>query len=110
LQPGEYKLYSTRKLADPFDLTSVQDPILNSNTWRIFPNPASTEVTIQSGSTVQRAIIRNLSGQIIRTVNLDGDLNPKLSVAGIPYGIYLITIDTVSGIFHQKLVISGKGK
>jgi hypothetical protein len=109
LQPGEYKLYSTRKMADPFNLTSIQDPIFNSNTWRIYPNPASTEVTIQSASRVQRAMIRNLSGQVIRLVDFSGELNPKISVTNLPEGLYLITIDTESGIFNEKLVISGKG-
>lgn len=110
LQPGEYKLYTTRKMADPYNLTFVQDPIINSGTWRIFPNPASTEVTIQSGSKVRQAVIRNISGQVIRLVEFAGDLYPRISVSDIPEGLYLISIDTESGMFHQKLVISGKGK
>ena len=64
-----------------------EHPITNNLT--IYPNPASSMVTIES-ERMQTIRIFNLMGQMIKTFSVDGKTKVQIDVTGIPAGLYLV--------------------
>jgi Secretion system C-terminal sorting domain len=60
----------------------------------VYPNPASTEVTLQFPKAVTNAEIRitDLSGKILQTTNGYAGTNIQISMAGLAAGHYLLSI------------------
>lgn len=104
LAPGEFRLYSTRKFADPFDIVNAVNVISGGQGFLLYPNPAQSSVTIQSDKALTSIEIRNLSGQ---TVYSDRQTNNQVSVSlsGFPKGLYIVTVATGDRISNQKLMV-----
>ncbi|MCX6291962.1 MAG: T9SS type A sorting domain-containing protein [Bacteroidetes bacterium] len=83
--------------------TGIQDPGSLSEPG-IFPNPSSGLFTIRTGSGQPAEIdIRDLTGKIIyQTTAL---VEWKADLSHFSSGVYFITIKTVSGSFHNRLLI-----
>lgn len=103
LAPGQYKLYSTRKFRDPFLTNSIQ---VTSGVGDIlvFPNPASNQVNIISGSVISSVEIRNLSGQLLYSAPGSG-FEVSLSLNGYSAGLYVISVVQGNEISYRKLLI-----
>ncbi len=68
----------------------------NSSLITIFPNPAKDVVTIKGNNIAQVQII-NAEGKLITTNTLKDATNPSLRLAGLPAGVYLLSIKTTNG-------------
>ena len=74
---------------------------------RIYPNPSSDLLRIECGdqSQMMRITLTDLHGSLIRSL-LESGPDCKINVSDIPNGIYLISIQSYSGInSRQKLII-----
>ena len=71
---------------------------------RVFPNPASHQVTIASEQTMSRIRIWNAEGREVRAINVDG-LQIEIPIAELPAGIYTfeITLSNHSSIRTQLI-------
>ena len=58
----------------------------------LYPNPATTSLTITSGENIKTITITNLLGQTIYTHEYNAD-KVEVDVAGLPTGMYLIRIN-----------------
>jgi hypothetical protein len=60
----------------------------------VYPNPASSEVTLQFPKVVSNAEIRitDLSGKILQTTNGYAGTNIQISLAGLAAGHYLLSV------------------
>ena len=104
LAPGEFKLFSTRKFADPFDIVNAITITSGENGFILYPNPAQSSVTIQSDKVLTTIEIRNLAGQTFYTGrNLNNQATVSLN--GFPKGLYVVTVTTGSQVSNQKLMI-----
>lgn len=72
----------------------------------IAPNPASESFTVQAEGAVT-IHVSDLAGRIIYRDTFDNDMKRTVSVEGWAPGIYLVTVNTASGVAAQKLVIPG---
>jgi 1,4-alpha-glucan branching enzyme len=104
LLPGEYRIYTTKKLESPRGILGIEDqePLKGDHLVSVYPNPSSGEFTIelQSPSPATASVsILDLSGRIIR--QLKTDLSPEgiQSVrwdgrsgngSDVPRGMYLV--------------------
>ncbi len=74
---------------------------------RIYPNPSNTQVTIDCGdqSAIIRITLADMQGRIV-TSFLESGPACKIPVSNLPNGIYLISVQSDTGInTRQKLVI-----
>lgn len=72
-----------------------------ANVIQLYPNPASTKLTIQVPETInfEKAIIFNHLGQQIKETN-----NSNSDVSELSSGIYYISLLTSEGTFHKKFI------
>jgi len=71
---------------------------------KVYPNPASGNVTIESGSNIKHINIYDLNGRKVHSVALDQN-NVNLNIEFLNNGIYMIHIETESGTRVEKLSI-----
>ena len=64
---------------------------------RIYPNPASAEVTLSGACAGARVGIYGAAGGIVRTCTLSGDC--KIDVSGLPRGMYVIKVENAAARF-----------
>ena len=75
--------------------------------YRVFPNPASSDLTIQcpeADGKVRTATLYNTLGQPVLQADLTGPLSP-VSVQMLPTGVYWLTIREKGRMVHQQAVI-----
>ena len=71
----------------------LQEPEKRELTLQIFPNPASSMVTISGSKPIQRLIIFNQLGQTVKNINLmQPTLQVDIPVSYIENGIYQISV------------------
>jgi N-acetylneuraminic acid mutarotase len=78
-----------------------------SNSLRIYPNPAASHLNIALNEFSENMSISllNLSGQIVLTQQLNSN-NQQLDLAELTDGMYIIEVSNIEGIIHsQKLLI-----
>jgi hypothetical protein len=80
---------SVMKFENSTDVKSLAGPATSSS---IYPNPATTSLTITSGENIKTVAITNLLGQPICTHEYNTD-KVEVDVAGLPTGMYLIRIN-----------------
>ncbi|MEE4178277.1 MAG: T9SS type A sorting domain-containing protein [Bacteroides sp.] len=72
---------------------------------RLFPNPASSRVTIRSGSPIQTIRILDLTGKGVTEIPIPNASEKVIDLAGIEAGIYFVQVITSRGIKVQKLQV-----
>jgi len=68
----------------------------------IYPNPASSQVDVKAGQGVELITVSffNQLGQLVKA-----ERDSRIDISSLLSGIYLVTIETTSGIATQKVVI-----
>ncbi len=104
LQPGEYRLYSTRKFDDPHVITDIQESLIQDRDLTIYPNPVSDQAVIKSGKMIRAIEMYSMEGKLVnRKLNIN-DLDINLNVADLNPGIYILRTILDSEIITQKIV------
>ncbi|MCL3779284.1 T9SS type A sorting domain-containing protein [Prolixibacteraceae bacterium JC049] len=72
---------------------------------KLYPNPATEQITIVAGEQIQGVKIMNLSGQVVRSISGDDNSRLTISVNNLKAGIYFVQSISKSGeITTFKLV------
>jgi hypothetical protein len=71
---------------------------------KVYPNPASGKVAIESASTMKHINIYEIGGRMVYSVALD-QKDVELNIESLNKGIYLIHIETVNGTRIEKLTV-----
>ncbi|HYG51112.1 MAG TPA: T9SS type A sorting domain-containing protein, partial [Flavobacteriales bacterium] len=96
---GVYK----RKMEDAVGMTEAT---LSNSSIRVFPNPASTEIMVESAQTIQALALYAFNGQHMpNTVVSKGVNTATVDVCKIPGGMYFLVIHAGNGTFTQRIVI-----
>jgi hypothetical protein len=77
----------------------------NDNLFRIYPNPASNMVTIESTVAFTRIRVFGNSGQIVLNEQIKA-LNYQIDVSQLEKGIYFISLETENGNLIRKLTVN----
>ncbi|NLJ42362.1 MAG: T9SS type A sorting domain-containing protein [Bacteroidales bacterium] len=73
--------------------------------FRIFPNPASESLYVESEETISRVNIFSLTGNLIHSISDTGDYRVTVDVSNMPSGLYIISVTSSSGnIFSSKFL------
>ena len=87
---GDYANYRVRKVG--YESKTEVSEINNTQRIAIYPNPATTSLTITSGENIKTLTITNLLGQPIYSHGYNTD-KAEVDVSTLPTGIYLIRIN-----------------
>ena len=79
--------------------TGIDDRIVSKPV--IFPNPAKTDIFIQSDSRIEKVEILSLTGNLLLTEN---NFSGKISLSSLPQGVYMVKIYTETGMAMSKFV------
>ncbi len=97
--------YSSSK-SNIADVGTIGIANLSNTQYTIFPNPTTSQLTIQSSKKLSNTTIKlyNITGQIIiQKTNLSGD-NFTIDLAEYAKGIYILEIDSGEGVERVKIV------
>lgn len=101
LQPGEFKFYTTREMAPPRIITSVNSDIKESPV-RVFPNPCSNLLYVHSSTAFSVLKIISLDGKLIQEMPAAGPTT-TVETQGLKPGIYILQL-TGSQTFSCKFI------
>jgi hypothetical protein len=77
---------------------------ISQNQFRVFPNPATAYVTIQSEDQINSLVVTDITGRIIQELPVN-DFETTLDVSSFDSGIYLIAIHTENEISFSKVQV-----
>jgi hypothetical protein len=84
-----------------YDITGVEES--NESAWKVYPNPASSQVTLE-GENLNSVAIYNVAGQLIRVVKLNSVIN-NIDM-NVESGVYFFSIyDNNGNNSVQRVVI-----
>jgi hypothetical protein len=92
-------------MASQSEINGIQEPKL---TFSIYPNPATTNLTIESRTPLAQVWVRDVAGRAIMNETLRSAQSDKktLDVSSLPSGIYLVEVLTQNGQRSvQKVVV-----
>jgi len=85
-------------------ITSTNNLTAATTYVNVFPNPAKTNLNIQSNDEIQSISLYNLAGQEIKSIQLQ-DLNTQLNIQNLAQGVYILKVQTTQDINTQKIQI-----
>ncbi len=101
LEPGEYRIYTSERLTNPFLTVSIKDLIAPDydNSWfNIYPNPVSDMATISlsddTGESFESLEVLSYDGRLV--LSLDNFSGNQLDLSGLDSGIYLLKLSTAT--------------
>jgi len=82
----------------------------SEKTVKIYPNPASDNITIASGNSLSRSIISiqlsTVEGLVVKKLDMTEGLNRvNLDISGLPADLYFIRISTKEAQMVKKLIV-----
>ena len=114
LQPGEYHIYTSKRLTPPDFVTGVQDHKLNDDfsVFQIYPNPATSNIELKmnlKSATDGSISLYDLTGRKVKTFykgNLAQGVNKMdFDVSGVGQGLYFVVLNTNNQRQVKKLMI-----
>ncbi|MFH1160694.1 MAG: alpha-amylase family glycosyl hydrolase [bacterium] len=108
-QPGEYRLYTTRKLPKPV-FTTIDDPSggPSGNPMQVFfyPNPTDGLIYLETGETQLEVTVFDQSGRILMLKNPPEPGIKSLNLESLKPGLYIIRLTAPGKMpYTGKLVI-----
>lgn len=109
-----YLISGSKGYSTSCDYFEVCKSSLKLNNFKLYPNPASSSVTIEfenSEEIIGSISIVNMAGLKLRellpnTTFLSGHNSYKMNLSGINSGIYLISVNTKKGFKTQRLIVA----
>ena len=76
----------------------------SANSIRFYPNPIKNQLTINSRSEIKKIEIRNLTGQLIQSLNTSS-FEKSIDMSDFSSGNYLVSVIFISGQIHTQRVV-----
>lgn len=108
---GTTSFYTNKTRYNP----GFQQPVFSVETIKssinatVFPNPSSSQITIETNLTLENVIIQiiELSGKLVLNEKLNEFKSYTINCADWSNGVYLITLsDSKNNLYPSKLIIS----
>jgi hypothetical protein len=94
------------------NITGIDDSPVNASTVSIYPNPATSQVSVSFELTSKDNVtveVIDLTGKVVKSVTLgvrdSGNYNEKIGVNDLSSGLYMINIRTANGNISRKLMV-----
>lgn len=103
LNPGEFQLYSDKKLPSFDELATETSMEIRNSSLRIYPNPASENIKVESAETIEALKLYSIDGKIVFQ-SAPHNNSITLNLTGLKPGIYFINAQTKNQLFTEKIV------
>ena len=103
LRAGEYRLYSDKKLPAFKDLATSISEESSQSALRIYPNPASDQIQIESKEMIRSVELFSIDGKNIKKTNTNSN-SLKIKLDELKPGMYFLRVQTDSQLFTEKVV------
>jgi 1,4-alpha-glucan branching enzyme len=103
LQPGEYRIYTTKALAVPDIPVSVTDDVKVNGEIRMFPNPVDDILYVEGKSSINQIRITDIWGRTIKTIS-PGSETTGIDFSGFEAGVYLLMVQQKNSHWVQRVV------
>lgn len=77
---------------------------LDFSAFKMYPNPASDVLNIQSEQIIKRVVIHDVNARIVRSMSVE-NTQLTMDISVFQEGLYLLSVETSKGIYSQKLLI-----
>ncbi len=77
---------------DTTDCVGIAEYITAETDVRLYPNPATTSLAVESNAPIQEIAVADMSGRLVRTAAAGGEMKCTVHVADLADGIYFISI------------------
>ena len=112
LRDGTWRKFSSsNRLSNAIKVVTTAKKILSSeeeNSFSqfvsLFPNPASSSLTIQSSLAITSYSIVNVVGKTIQTASISSQKN-SIDITNLSNGLYFIRLNTEKGIITKRFVV-----
>jgi glycosidase len=104
LKPGEYRLYSDKKLPAFKDLATTVPVNLTSTGLHIYPNPASERLYIETREIITGVEIYSIDGRLVRSLANCNDNTLNIDISGYKPGLYYLRVKTESRLYSEKVI------
>jgi hypothetical protein len=105
IQPGEYRFYSTRKLAKTQVVTEIAEVGLMKDEIRIYPNPAVSEVTVAAEKPISKIEIWSVAGIMVKQMSVSNESQVKIPTGNYSPGIYFVHVFYENNQITKKLMV-----
>ncbi|HEY4784892.1 MAG TPA: alpha-amylase family glycosyl hydrolase, partial [Bacteroidales bacterium] len=95
LQPGEYRLYSNKRLIGFHSIATPVKQITDDTEDFVYPNPFSNDLYLDKITDAKKLEITNLQGQKVLETN--GKDIKHIDTSNLPSGLYFVTIYSENG-------------
>ncbi|MCH2223772.1 MAG: T9SS type A sorting domain-containing protein [Crocinitomicaceae bacterium] len=73
--------------------------LIESIDFKIYPNPTSTQITLETIGEIEKVLVFNTVGLLVQT-----EYSESFSVENLPTGVYVVNIRTNDGVFLSRFV------
>ncbi len=80
--------------------SSAVKSIKTLNAISVYPNPGHGVVSVTSPETIRSIAVLDVQGKIVTTQN---GVN-QIDISKLPAGVYIISVTTAAGIYHEQLI------
>ncbi len=94
---GSYDCWVVKLAPDPAAVSTTIAP----ESFSLFPNPATTEVRIQTSEIIRSVLLTDISGKEV----FRGESTTVIPTATLANGLYLVRIQTDKGTTTQKVLV-----
>lgn len=104
LLPGEYRLYSTRNFDNPHIITDINETDSQTEEVDVFPNPATTQLTISSSKIIHGVELYTLQGKLVFREIAIGQSQTQINLQTLQTGIYILRTMFDDRVATQKII------
>lgn len=103
LAPGEFHLFSTRQFDQPNIVTENNTIEQPDNNIKVYPNPATDYVIVQSPSRLVNASLYSIQGSLIKQIQ-GKENRTKIELSNLKSGIYILKLKTRFSSTKVKII------
>jgi hypothetical protein len=104
LAPGEYRLYSTRKFAQPDIATENSTVEATGESFNFYPNPASEKIIVNGMKHRSTIEIFSITGKLMYK-SVSQSSSKQISLTDFQPGVYILNVIKGSERTSKKLVV-----
>ncbi len=94
---------TSRVSINPKATTGVNN--LNSNAFRVYPNPAGNQLFVEGNSTIQIMLVTDMMGRELLRLKPDQSLKlHMLNLSGLAPGQYLLKVQSTESEQHTRII------
>jgi len=104
LKPGEYRLYSDKKLPAFEDLATTISTKEKTSGLHIYPNPASEKLYIEAKEIITGVEIYSVDGRLVQAKSNGNNNFMNIEFGQLKPGLYYVRVKTTGRLYSEKVI------